>query len=451
MRFLARLLVCLAALAFAAQPVAAQEILRDAETEALLQDMVNPLVKAAGLPSGNVEVVMINDPTMNAFVAGGQRIYIHSGLINAADNANQVQGVLAHELGHITGGHAIRYSQGAAGATRISLLSMLLGIGAALAGAGAAGMGLMALGQQAAMGKFLAYTRTEESSADAASVQFLSKAGITGKGSIGFFKKLQNYYYRYGYDQSDEASFAQSHPMPGDRVDRLEADFKADPAWDKPPDPDLEKRFQRIKAKLYGYLAKPEDTLRAYPEYMTGAPARYARAYAYHKEALMDKAVAETDALLADEPENPYFLELKGQVLLESGKPKDAIDPLRRATALSNNQPLIASTFGHALIATEDPQYYDEAKQVLRSAVARDRENPVAWYQLGLIYAAPGAMPRARLASAEQQVMTGRMGEALRSAEIAESALPTGTPDWLRAQDIALQARAELERERKRK
>ena len=451
MRFLARLLACLAALTFAGQPVAAQEILRDAETEALLQDMVNPLVKAAGLPPGNVEVVMINDPTMNAFVAGGQRIYIHSGLINAADNANQVQGVLAHELGHITGGHAIRYGEGASSATKISLLSMLLGIGAALAGAGEAGMGLMALGQQAAMGKFLAYTRTEESSADAASVQYLSKAGITGKGSIGFFKKLQNYYFRYGYDQSDEASFAQTHPMPGDRVDRLEADFKADPAWDKPPDPGLEQRYQRIKAKLYGYLAKPADTLRAYPEYMNAAPAHYARAYAYHKEALMDKAVAETDALLTSEPDNPYFLELKGQVLLESGKPREAIDPLRRATALSNNQPLIASTFGHALIATEDPQYFDEAKQVLRSAVTRDRENPFAWYQLGIIYAAQGDLPRARLASAEQQAMTGRMAEALHSAETAESALPTGTPDWLRAQDIALQARAELERERKRK
>ena len=451
MRFLASLLAGFAALMLAAQPVAAQEILRDAETEALLQDMVNPLVKAAGLPSGNVEVVMINDPTMNAFVAGGQRIYIHSGLINAADNANQVQGVLAHELGHITGGHAIRYSEGAAGATKISLLSMLLGLGAALAGAGEAGMGLMALGQQAAMGKFLAYTRSEESSADAASVQFLSKAGISGKGSIGFFKKLQNYYFRYGYDQSEEASFAQTHPMPGDRVDRLEADFKADPAWDKPPDPDLERRYQRIKAKLYGYLAKPADTLRAYPETMTSAPARYARAYAYHKEALMDKAVAETDALLTDEPDNPYFLELKGQVLLESGKPRAAIDPLRRATALSNNQPLIASTFGHALIATEDPQYFDEAKQVLRNAVARDRENPFAWYQLGIIYAAQGDIPRARLASAEQQVMSGQMAEALRSAEVAESALQNGTPDWLRAQDIALQARAELERDRKRK
>ncbi|MBS1240313.1 MAG: putative Zn-dependent protease, partial [Proteobacteria bacterium] len=335
MRLIARFLACLAALVLAAQPVAAQEILRDAETEALLQDMAAPLVKAAGLGPGNVEIVLINDPSLNAFVAGGQRIYIHSGLINAADTANEVQGVIAHELGHITGGHVIRVSEGLSTAARISLLSMLLGIGAALAGAGEAGMGLMAMGQQAALGKFLAYTRGEESSADAASVQFLSKAGITGKGSLAFFGKLQNYYFRYGYDQSEEASFAQTHPMPGDRIDRLEADFKADPAWDVPPDPELQRRFERVRAKLYGYLAKPQDTLNSYPEYVTTAPARYARAYAYHKEALMDKSLAETDALIASEPDNPYFLELKGQVLLESGRPKDALEPLRRATQLS--------------------------------------------------------------------------------------------------------------------
>jgi predicted Zn-dependent protease len=449
MRLIARLLACLAALALAAQPVAAQEILRDAETEALLDDMARPLVEAAGLQ--HVDIVLINDPTLNAFVAGGQRIFIHSGLINAADNANEVQGVIAHELGHVTGGHAIRINQGFGNATRISLLTMLLGLAAAAAGSAEAGMGLIALGQQTAMAGFLAYSRMEESSADAAGVQYLSKAGITGKGSIEFFKKLQNYEFRYGYSQDDEAGFARTHPLSGDRIARLELDYQADPAWNKPSDADIERRFERIKAKLYGYLAKPSDTLRSYPEYLTAAPARYARAYAYHKEALIDKALGEADALLATEPNNPYYLELKGQVLLESGRPREALDPLRRATELTGNQPLIAALFGHALIATEDPTHFGEAKQVLRTAVQRDRENPFAWYQLGIIYAAEGDLPRARLASAEQQAMSGSMAEALRSAEMAESALPTGSPDWLRAQDIALQARAELERKEERR
>ncbi|MXP40256.1 M48 family metalloprotease [Altererythrobacter soli] len=451
MRLIARLIACLAAAAFVAQPASAQSILRDAETEALLQDMVDPLAEAAGLRRGAVEVVLVNDPSLNAFVAGGQRIYVHSGLINSADDANQVQGVLAHELGHITGGHIIRYGEGIGKATNITILSMLVGVAAALAGAGDAAMGVMAMGQQAALGSFLSFTRAQESSADAAGASYLAKAGISGKGSLEFFKKLQNLEFRYGYSQDDDAAYARTHPLSGDRIATLREDYVRDPAWDKAPDPDVERRFQRIKGKLYGYLAKPEETLRRFPEHMTGEPARYARAYAYHKQAKIAEALKETDALLAIDPQDPYFLELKGQVLLESGRPDDALEHLRTATTLTGNDPLIAGTFGHALVATEDKAHLEEAEQVLRAAVARDRENPFAWYQLGTVYASKGDMPRARLASAEQQIMSGRPAEALRSAEAAEAALPRGTPDWLRAQDIAMQARAQLERERDRK
>lgn len=451
MRFLARLIACLAALALTAQPAAAQSILRDAETEALLQDMVDPLAEAAGLRRGAVEVVLINDSSLNAFVAGGQRIYIHSGLINSADDANQVQGVLAHELGHITGGHIIRYGEGISKATNITILSMLVGVAAALAGAGDAAMGVMAMGQQAALGSFLAFTRAQESSADAAGATYLAEAGISGRGSLEFFKKLQNLEFRYGYSQDDDAAYARTHPLSGDRIATLREDYVRDPAWDKPPDPEIERRFQRIKGKLYGYLARPEETLRRFPEHMTGEPARYARAYAYHKQAKIEEALKETDALLAMEPQDPYFLELKGQVLLESGRPDEALEHLRRATDLTGNDPLIAGTFGHALVATEEKAHLEEAERVLRAAVGRDRENPFAWYQLGMVYAARGDTPRARLASAEQQIMSGRPGEALRSAEAAEAALSPGTPDWLRAQDIAMQARAQLEREKDRK
>jgi predicted Zn-dependent protease len=202
---------------------------------------------------------------------------------------------------------------------------------------------------------------------------------------------------------------------------------------------------------LYGYLAEPRRTLTYFPPSNTSIPARYARAYAYHKEARVDMALAETDALLAAEPDNPYFLELKGQVLLESGRPDDALQPLRRATELSRAHPLIAGIFGHALIATEDEANFSEAERVLRAAVSRDRYNPFAWYQLGVVYAARGDIPRARLASAEQQAMNRRFPEALQNAQAAEANLPYGSPDWIRAQDIALQARAELERMRDRR
>ena len=446
-----RFLAIAAVLSLVAQPATAQSVLRDAETEALLDDMAAPLVEAAGLAPGNVDIVLINDQSINAFVAGGQAIYIHTGLLDAADSANEVQGVIAHELGHVTGGHIISFSDGLGEAQGISILSLVLAAAAAAAGAGDAAMGVMMAGQRAALGKFLAFNRGQESAADAAGAQYLSKAGISGRGSLTFFGKLRSQEFRYGHSQDDEQAFVRTHPLSGDRIARLREDYTRDAAWDAPDDAALQARFLQAKAKLAGYIQKPEQTLREFPESDTSLPARYARAYAFHKEALVDKSLAETRALLEADPDNPYFLELEGQVLLESGRPGEAVAPLRRATDLSGNQPLIAALFGHALIATEDRANHSEAERVLKAAVQRDRYNPFAWYQLGVIYAAEGDIPRARLASAEQQSMNRRFSEALMSAQAAEAGLPKGSPDWLRAQDIALAARAELERQRDRK
>ncbi len=450
MRRFARLLTLFAAWALTIEPAAAQSILRDAETEALLRDMSAPLIKAAGLNPNNVDVVVINEPSLNAFVAGGQVVYLHSGLLNAASSANEVQGVIAHELGHITGGHVIS-DGGSKAAGNISILSLLLGVAAAAAGAGDAAMGVIMAGQQAALGKYLSFSRSQESTADAAGAQFLSKAGITGRGSVEFFKKLQNMEFRYGYTRTPDNEFYRTHPMTGDRIATLQDTYERDPAYNTPLDPVLEARFQRARAKLFGYLGEPAQVLRTYPETMIDVPARYARAYAYHRQAFPEKALAEADALLAKSPNDPYFLELKGQILLETGKPTEALDALRRATELSGNQPLIATIFGHALIATENPANFREAEQVLKTAVARDRENPFAWYQLGVVYAANGDLARAHLASAEQQVMNWQMPQALRSAQAAEAQLPKGSADWLRAQDIAMQARAAIEQAGKRR
>lgn len=442
----AKVLALLACTAAAVQPVAAQSVLRDAETEALLNDMAAPLVEASELEPGNVELVLINDGSINAFVAGGQAIYVHAGLINAADTANEVQGVLAHELGHITAGHVIRFNERTKAANGISILSLLVGVAAALAGAGDAALGAIMAGQQAAVGSFLAYNRDQEAATDLAGARYLSGAGISGRGMISFFEKLRNFEIRRGYSQSDDAAYGRTHPLSGDRVQTLRNLLAEDPAWAVPDDPALQERFLRAKAKLYGYLAEPRRTLTFFPPSDTSIPARYARAYAYHKDARVDLALAEADALLAAEPDNPYFLELKGQVLLESGRPVDALEPLRRATELSRAHPLIAGIFGHALIATENQANYPEAERVLRAAVSKDRFNPFAWYQLGVVYAASGDIPRARLASAEQLVMNRRYPEALQNAQAAEASLPYGSPDWLRAQDVALEARAELER-----
>ncbi|NVD27060.1 M48 family metalloprotease [Parasphingorhabdus flavimaris] len=445
-RFIAALLVIVS---ITVQPVAAQSILRDAETEALFTDMVAPLVAVSELDAEEVEVVLINDNQINAFVAGGQRMFFYSGLIETADSANEVQGVMAHELGHITGGHIIRFDEGVKTATGITILSLILGAAAIAAGAGDAGMGILAAGQQAAMGKFLAFSRVQERSADSAGARYLSEAGISGKGSIDFFKKLQNYEFRLGIPQED--SYGRTHPLSGERVTLLRDVYQADPAWNKPSDPDIEARFQRVKAKLLGFTADPTVTLREYPESDQSVPGRYARAYAWHKSAYPDRALYEVTNLLKSAPNDPYFLELHGQILLESGKPDEALRSLRRAVQLTNNQPLIASLFGHALIATEDPQYFDEATQVLKAAVNKDNRNPFAWYQLGVVYSQQGDMPRAQLATAESSLLQRNYAAAIRSSQIAMSGIAENTPDWIRAQDISFIAKAEFERDSKRR
>lgn len=431
------------------RPALAQQILRDAETEAFLADLSRPLVEAAGLNRRNAQVLLINDPEINAFVAGGQIVWIHSGLFTAADNANQVQGVIAHELGHIEGGHVIRSSEGIKEATGITLLSLVLGAAAVAAGGAEAGMGIIGAGQQAAMGKYLAFSRTQESSADLAGARYLSKAGISGKGSLEFFKKLQNQEYRLAIPQDD--SYGRTHPLSGERIAVLREVYEPDPAWNKAPPPALEARFERIKAKLSGYVSDPAQTMRIYPESDRSIPAHYARAYAWHKSAYPDKALAEANALLAAQPHDPYFLELKGQILLESGRPADAIAPLREAVQRSENQPLIAVLLAHSLIATENEKNFAEAEQVLRFAVARDRENPFAWYQLGIVYERRGDTARAALATAERYSLEGNHPFALRSAEAAMTGLKEGTNDYLRAQDIAMATRGEMDRDKKKK
>ena len=444
---LIRLAMLALTLAFAAvQPVAAQQLLRDSETELLFRDMSRPLVQAAGLDPANVKVVLLRDDEINAFVAGGQVVYIHSGLLTAADDANQLQAVIAHELGHVAGGHVIRMGEGVKAATGITILSLVLGAAAIAAGAGEAGMGIIMAGQQAAQGSFNSFTRAQESSADLAGASYLSKAGYSGKGSLEFFKKLQNQEYRLAVYATN--SYDRTHPLSSERIDALTQIYHKDPAWNRPTDPAIELRFQRVKAKLIGYV-NSRNAVTIYPESNQSIPAHYARAYAYHLGAYPEKALSEADWLLAKMPDDPFFLELKGQILLESGRPKDAIPVLRHSVKQAPNQPMISVMLGHALIATEDNKNFAEAKQVLKTAINRDNDNPFAWMQLGIVYDHEGDEPRAALATAERNNLEGEAKLALTSARVAMKGIPSGTPDFLRAQDIAMVSETELKKNKK--
>jgi len=453
-RIVRLLMIALVLAVSVARPVAAADgeenvvVLRDAETELLFREISAPLISAAGLDPKNVEVVLLNSPEINAFVSVGQKVHIYSGMMLEADNVNQLQGVIAHELGHVAGGHGIRLQQGSAEATGITIATMILGALAIAAGAGDAGLGIMMAGQRAALGRMLAFSRVQESSADAAAVNYLRTAGISGRGLLQMYGKFQNREYRLAIYAED--SYDRTHPLSKERIQTLEESLRSDPAWAKPTDPRLEERFQRVKAKLQGFV-NPRQAVIKYPESDQSVAGHYARAYAYHLGGYPEKALAEADSLLAASPDDPFFLELKGQILLESGRPQEAIAPLREATQLSGNSPLIASMLGHALIASEKRENFAEAKQVLKAAVGRDNENPFAWYQLGIIYDREGDIARAALATAERNNLEGNPKLALVSAEVALKGIPPGTPDYLRAQDIAMVSCAELKKNKKDK
>ncbi len=443
------LLMLLAALALAAAPVRAQSVLRDAETESFLRDIATPLEKAAGLDPRAVTIGVVNDPSINAFATLGQQVYFNSGLIVAADDVLELQGVLAHELAHVAGGHAVRNSEGSAPATHITLMSLVVGAALIAAGAGEAGMAAMMAGQQAALGKYLAFSREQESRADQAGARYLAAAGVDGSGMVAFFHKLAGQEYRLAIPQNQDTAYNRTHPLSGQRISELENVLERSPAWKKGADPKLQARYQRIRGKLIGYVSEPKETFERYPPSDQSPAAHVARAYAFHKLAQPDKAAAELAPLLKVTPNDPYLLEIEGQVMLESGRIDEAIPPLRRAVATSGGEPLIAAMLGHALVQAGErgePVNYDEAEKVLKTALARDYRNPFGWLQLETVYERKGDIPRRALATAERLSLEGGDPRArLMAAQQAAAGLPANTPEWYRAQDIALIAREQVD------
>lgn len=427
-----------------AAPSFAQSLLRDAETEQLLRDATRPIFLAAGLQPDAVDMYILNDKSLNAFVAGGQNIFIHSGTLMQAQDINEVLGVLAHETGHITGAHIARMSDGAAAPTAISIISLLLGAAAIAAGAGDAGAAVLMGGQSMAQRTFLSYTRVQESSADQAGATFLEAAGISGKGLLKFFDRIRDQELLVSAYQDP---YIQTHPLTGDRMARLQTRLQESPYWDKPPDPDLERRFERMQAKMAGFLNRPDVTLRMYPVTDTSANARYARVYAYNQAIEWDAALAEAQSLIDDYPNDPYFHEIKGQIHFENGQVEQALPDLRRAHELLPEEPIIMSLLAQALVAIEKPEYDREATRILEKAVRADPYNDLAWRNLAIVYNRSDDEANASLATAELFLLYGRSRDAVFQAQKASSDFPTGSPRWLRAQDIMAMARANMERE----
>ncbi|RMF08524.1 MAG: M48 family peptidase, partial [Alphaproteobacteria bacterium] len=299
-------------------------IIRDAELENIIRRISVPLFEAAGLDAGAVRTYIVRDNTLNAFVAGGQNVFVNTGLIMAADNVNQLVGVLAHETGHISGGHLARFQDGLKGASATSIISMLLGAAAIASGAGDAGMAILLGGQEAAQRAVLAYSRTQEAAADQAAMQFLNKTGQSGRGLVDFFERLGDQELLYTTNQDP---YVRSHPLTRDRINALKDQVEESPYADAPNPDDFDDLFERMKAKLVGYFQPPRATFAKYPEHDKSLYARYARAYAYHQDHDVEKALAEIDSLLAEYPDDPYFWEARGFILFENGMISQAIEP----------------------------------------------------------------------------------------------------------------------------
>lgn len=442
----ARTIAFATALAIAATPTAASAqggipLIRDTEAEQLLRDYTRPILRVAGLEKQNIQMVIINNASFNAFVADGRRIFVNTGAITQSETPNQIIGVLAHETGHLAGGHLAKLREQLANAQTQMIIAMLLGAGAMVAGARSGpGSGLAQAGQAAIQApqemirrNLLSYQRQHEENADRAGVKYLAATGQSPRGMYETFKRFtsEGLFAARGADP-----YLQSHPMPAERVAALEGLARSSPYWDKKDDPALQLRHDMVRAKISAFMERPDTVYRRYLASNSGLPARYARAIVTYRHGDLRSAISQIDTLIQEHPNNPYFYELRGQALLEGGRPAEAIPPLRKAVQLSHNAPLIAMLLGQALVASNNNAYTDEAISILRAAVSRESEAPLGFSQLAMAYGRKGDYAQADLASAQAAYLRGDGKTARELASRAKTRFAVGTPGWVKADDI---------------
>ena len=428
----------------------AQGLIRDAETEALLRAYAKPIFSAAGLGSQNIRIHIVNDRNFNAFVVDGRNMFFHAGTLMNAKTPNQVIGVIAHESGHISGGHLARLRTQVSKAKSAALMLQILGLaamaGGALAGApglGQVGMGAAFGGTDAAMRSVLAYQQTEESSADQAAITFLNATKQSGRGMVETFELMAD--KLKGIQGLNP--YLMSHPLPQQRITHLKELVTSSPYYEVTDPPELQLRHDLVKAKFYGFLDKPESVLNRYGTTDQSLPAAYARAIATYRQSGMKAALPQFDALIAAQPKWPYFHEVKGQFLFESGSVEAAVPPLREAVRLNPEEPLIRIMLAQALLGANKQQYVDEAITNLRTALAREDTSARGYRQLAAAYARKAEaakagqakqqyMAQAALASAEAYFYEGRLKEAKQQAKRAKAGFLEGTPNSIKADDI---------------
>lgn len=430
--FLASLML-IATLLSLAGPARSQGLIRDAEIEEILRDYTDPILQAAGLVPEDVALFLINDSSLNAFVAGGQRIHLHTGLIIASETPAQLKGVIAHETGHIAGGHGVLRMRDAQIAARPGFISIGLGILAIAAGAGDAGAALIASSQKFSAINFFIHTRVQEASADQMAVEYLTETGQTSAGLIEFFEKFR---YQEVLSEARRFPYFRSHPLASDRIRSLRERAAETGLMDVPESPRAEQQMAIMHAKLIGFLEPPARVFQRYPTTDMSAPARYARSISAMQNADMGTALNEIDALIAAAPDNPYYHELKGQILFEGGRPADSVAPLETAVSLRPDQPLILISYARSLLARNEVGDLEAGETALRDALIAEPANAFAWAQLAIALEKQDQRPQAQLATAESRYHVGDYPRAHAFASRALRDLVPGSMDARRAADI---------------
>ena len=439
-RFVGFVLVAVAIVITGTAPAHAKKVslIRDAEIENTIREFSKPVFIAAKLDPSAVKIHIIQDHTLNAFVAGGQRVFINSGLITQASSASQIIGVIAHETGHIAGGHLARLNEVLEKSTTATILSILLGATAIAAGRGDVGMVVVAAGQGISQRGFIRYSQTQESSADQAALRYLDNTGQSAKGLLDFMKLLGGQEFLIPEYQDP---YVRTHPLTRDRVSAITSHVSRSPHSNKPVSPKLEVLYRRARAKLIGFLNPIGHTLRLYKASDNSLESRYARAIGYSRKPDMKKALPLIEGLLADHPEDPYFWELKGQMLFESGDAKGALAPYKKAISFLPGNPLLKRDLARVQLALNDPALLQDAISNLGDALSENPESPFNWRQLAIAYGRMGDKGHSSLALAEEALLTGRHSVALYHGGLAERVFAKGTREWLQAQDILTAAR----------
>ena len=420
--------------------------IRDAEIETTIRNYATPLFTAAGLDADAVRVLLVNDRALNAFVAGGMNLFINTGLLMRVESPSQLIGVIAHETGHIAGGHLARTEEALRGASAATILSYVLGAAAAVAGSGDAAIAIIAGGQSIGRQSFLQYSRTQERSADQFAVTTLDRTDQSSRGFLEFLEILGD---QDVLPTSQQAQYARTHPLAQDRVIFVRNHVAGSRSSDVEDTAENVTAFLRMQAKLHGFLDPTGRVLKQFPETDTSVEARYARSVAYYRRVDIPNALAEVDSLIAEDPVDPYFHELKGQILFENGRILESTTSYQAAVDRLPGSPLLRIGLARALIEVGDPAMLGAARGHLETAVTLNQNSATAWRLLSIVYGRSDEPGRSALASAEFALLTGRYKDALRFADRADNFLAFGSPSQLRVQDIRYTAENALKKKKR--